>query len=209
MSKKSAAFSYPAAPILTTVNRERTADEPGRENIKDVEKPSTEDWSTMNTPMNTHWRSAVPRMKKVLDEQGIQGLRSALDVEPRTRWVNELLPQIKRALSLGKTEAILVLGFCPLCDNPGINLDRPSCRTLKVVSALEMPDGPPVLMLDARKDCIRHTVLDPDGTEHKQYCLRFLRTEFEATLEHLVFELYLIIKIFKFKISSVLAFSEC
>jgi hypothetical protein len=147
----------------------------------------------------------MSEIKRILDEEGLTGLHAALNSGPKTRWINELLPQIKRVLSQGKSEIILVLGFCPL-DDKLLDLDRPTCRTIKVATGLEMPGGPPVILLDLRKDCIRrHLVSDGKETDG---CMPMSAEEEKAFLPHLTFELYLITQIFEIKVSSVIGFSD-
>lgn len=156
--------------------------------------------------MNIQWCNFVPEAKRILYEQGLSALCAVLKSGPQTRWINDLLPQIKRVLLKGK-RAILLLGFCPLSNDPMPDLDQPSCKTLKVASGLEMPDGIPVILLDLRKDCIRVRKVKPNGSETEN-CLHITAPEREASLQHLVFEIYIITKIFDIQISSVLTFSE-
>jgi len=177
----------------------------GSKNTRDDTKSTDKKWFEFETPMNTQWRHSIPEVKRILDEEGLAGLHAALSSEPRTRWISELLAQVKRVLSKGKSEIILVLGFCPL-DDKMLDLDRPTCRTIKVASGLEMPDGPPVILLDLRKDCIRrHLVSDGKETDG---CMPMGAEEEKAFLPHLAFEIYLITQIFELDVSSVIGFSD-
>jgi hypothetical protein len=176
---------------------------------KDLERSSKEKWSDFMTPMNTHWRNFVPQAKRLLAEHGprddLQAILSALKEGPQTRWITDLLPQVKRVLSQGKSEIVLVLSFCPLSDQMN-DLDDPNSRTLKVATGFEMPGGPPVVLLNIRKNCIRER-MERDG-KVTESCLTMCAEEARASLEHLNFELYILSTILVIKISSVVAFSD-
>jgi hypothetical protein len=203
---------YPVAPIKHTHYRRLAKDEPtsrpGNIWTVDIEKSTGADWSQLPTPMNRYWRNFLPQAK-ILVNQGPEGLRTlqdTLNAKPeKTRWINDLLPQIERVLRKGQKEVILLLGLCPLCNKSTSNFDHTSCRTDAVASGFEMPDGPPVILLDIRKDCIRQALYKE---KEEVICFPMQVPEFKESLPHLLFELYIIHKIFKIKISSVVGFSQ-
>jgi hypothetical protein len=201
---------YPAAPVRILHYRKKTDEDHGLPNARSkfvLENEST-DWSQFPTPLNKHWRTFVPEAKKILDSEGLDALMDTLDSKPseQTRWVNDLLPQIERVLRKGKKDIILVLGFCPKCNSLDNDLDHTKCKTTTIVSGLELPDGPVPVLLNLRKDCIRHCIIGK-GADSDEYCLPLLLPEFQASLPHLIFELYIVCKIFELQISSVVAFS--
>jgi hypothetical protein len=128
--------------------------------------------------------------------------------EAGSRFLRDIIPQIKRALTRQSTgEAILVLTMCPLRNESTGSLDDPSCRTERLIAALERPRGPSVVHFNLRTDCIRLQQLKKNGEVDREDCLTIKASEHTRCLEFLTKEITMA-RSFGIKFVSVFSFSS-
>lgn len=169
--------TYPAPPVLTS----------GQGGWKAAKTP-TIDWpieDVKNLEINES------TLKSIL----------AKSKEAGSRFLRDITPQIKRANNRFKSEAILVLTMCPLENKSTGCLDDPSCRTERLIAALERPGGPAVIHFNLRTDCIRYK-----SSRGREDCLRMSVEEGRRCMEFLAKEITMA-RSFGIKFVSVFSFS--
>jgi hypothetical protein len=164
-----------------------------------------------------NWKKATTSLSGYSTEQlkgisitpdSIQPLLSDLQ-KLGTRWLVEAIPQIRRAQNRhdGNGKAILALGMCRKGDCRCGDFENPNSRTEKVLSALEMPGGPSVVLIDLRTDCIRYVDKRPEKTKEK--CLPVnSKDEFDRCLELVIHEINMATSIFGLEFESIFSFSS-
>jgi hypothetical protein len=166
-------------------------------------------------PAYANWKTAATPLSSLSNEQlkgftitpdTIQNVISSLK-EIKTRWLVEMIPQILRAQNRpdGNGKAILVLGMCRKGDCLWGNFEQPESQVEKILSALEVPGGPSVVLFDLRQDCIRYRKKQ-DG-KAKEYCLPFMKDEVTRCLELVIQEINMAVNIFGLEFESIFSFS--
>jgi hypothetical protein len=127
--------------------------------------------------------------------------------EAGSRFLRDIIPQVKRALTRRSNgEAILVLTMCPLKNESTGSLDDPSCRTERLIAALERPRGPSVIHFNLRTDCIRLQQFKKNGEVDREDCLAISLNEHKRCLDFLTKEITMA-RSFGVKFVSVFSFS--
>jgi hypothetical protein len=167
--------------------------------------PAYANWKTVTTPLSSLSNEQLKGITITPDT--IQNLISFLK-EIKARWVVEMIPQIIRAQNRpdGNGKAILVLGMCRKGDCLHGNFEQPGSQVEKILSALEVPGGPSVVLFDLRQDCIRYQVKRDGPT--KEHCLPFTKKEVARCLELVIQEINMATNIFGLKFESVFSFSD-
>ena len=130
----------------------------------------------------------------------------------RCRFLIEMIPQIIRARNRPNSngKAIMILGMCRKGDVEHGNFEQPSCITEKILSALEYPGRPSVVLFDLRQDCIRFMdTRKPEFGGPREHCLKInTMAEFNRCLELVIHEINMATNVFKLEFESVLSFSS-